>query len=212
MLLIGGTGGRSIKQDLSEFQEHGANILVATPGRLEEFLFGYSSLTKRKTNDISETKQKTPFKTLANLKSLEVLVLDEADRLLDLGFAPVLSNILGKLPKQRRTGLFSATLLNDGLTELIRAGLRNPVKVVVKVQTAHQNLLGNEAAPTSLTNQYIAVPKVAWKMPQLVRLLNRLAYPDGKEKASGARKIIVYFATCACVEYFYKVSSFPFPS
>jgi ATP-dependent RNA helicase DDX55/SPB4 len=80
MLLIGGTGGRSIKQDLSEFQEHGANILVATPGRLEEFLFGYSSLTKRKTNDTPENKHKAPFKNLANLKSLEVLVLDEADR------------------------------------------------------------------------------------------------------------------------------------
>jgi ATP-dependent RNA helicase DDX55/SPB4 len=95
--------------------------------------------------------------------------------------------------------------LNDGLTELIRAGLRNPVKVVVKVQTADQNLAGNEAAPTALTNQYIAVPKVAWKMPQLVRLLNHLAYPDRKQKTSGARKLIVYFATCACVEYFYKV-------
>ncbi|KAI9600770.1 hypothetical protein H4Q26_000562 [Puccinia striiformis f. sp. tritici PST-130] len=178
MLLIGGTGGRSIKQDVSEFQENGANILVATPGRLEEFLFGYSSLTKRKTNDFCESKLRTPFKTLVNLKNLEVLVLDEADRLLDLGFAPVLSNILGKLPKQRRTGLFSATLLNDGLTELIRAGLRNP---------------------------FIAVPHVAWKMPQLVRLLNHLAHPDPDQKTQGARKLIVYFATCACVEYFYKI-------
>ncbi|KAA1123008.1 ATP-dependent rRNA helicase spb4 [Puccinia graminis f. sp. tritici] len=207
MLLIGGTGARSIKQDLSEFQEYGANILVATPGRLEEFLFGYSSLNKRKTNDLSEFKQRSQFKTLANLKSLEVLVLDEADRLLDLGFAPVLSNILGKLPKQRRTGLFSATLLNDGLTELIRAGLRNPVKVLVKVQTAHQNLRENEAGPTALTNQYIAVPKVAWKMPQLVRLLNHLAFPDPEENTPGARKLIIYFATCACVEYFYKILS-----
>ncbi|KAI9600030.1 hypothetical protein KEM48_000244 [Puccinia striiformis f. sp. tritici PST-130] len=205
MLLIGGTGGRSIKQDVSEFQENGANILVATPGRLEEFLFGYSSLTKRKTNDFCESKLRTPFKTLVNLKNLEVLVLDEADRLLDLGFAPVLSNILGKLPKQRRTGLFSATLLNDGLTELIRAGLRNPVKVVVKVQTASQNLLGNDAGPTALTNQFIAVPHVAWKMPQLVRLLNHLAHPDPDQKTQGARKLIVYFATCACVEYFYKI-------
>ncbi|KAI7967734.1 hypothetical protein MJO29_001011 [Puccinia striiformis f. sp. tritici] len=205
MLLIGGTGGRSIKQDVSEFQENGANILVATPGRLEEFLFGYSSLTKRKTNDFCESKLRTPFKTLVNLKNLEVLVLDEADRLLDLGFAPVLSNILGKLPKQRRTGLFSATLLNDGLTELIRAGLRNPVKVVVKVQTTSQNLLGNDAGPTALTNQFIAVPHVAWKMPQLVRLLNHLAHPDPDQKTQGARKLIVYFATCACVEYFYKI-------
>lgn len=207
MLLIGGTGGRSVKQDLSEFQAHGANILVGTPGRLEEFLFGYSSLAKRKVNDLPQSKTTMPFKPLANLRNLEILVLDEADRLLDLGFAAVLSNILSKLPKQRRTGLFSATLLNDGLTELIRAGLRNPIKVVVNVQTADQDSIGKDAGPSTLINQFVAIPKVGWKMPQLIRLLNHLAYPHSNSKTIGARKLIVYFATCACVDYFYKILS-----
>ncbi|KAH9467183.1 hypothetical protein MJO29_001004 [Puccinia striiformis f. sp. tritici] len=92
MLLIGGTGGRSIKQDVSEFQENGANILVAIPGRLEEFLFGYSSLTKRKTNDFCESKLRTPFKTLVNLKNLEVLVLDKADWSVELSLSPNKNN------------------------------------------------------------------------------------------------------------------------
>ena len=56
--------------------------------------------------------------------------------LLDLGFQKVLTRILTHLPKQRRTGLFSATKTDaDALSELVRAGLRNPAKVVVKVQS-----------------------------------------------------------------------------
>lgn len=56
------------------------------------------------------------------------------DRLLDLGFTPSITRILSHLPKQRRTGLFSATM-TDGLSQLVRVGLRNPVRVVVKVQS-----------------------------------------------------------------------------
>ena len=54
-------------------------------------------------------------------------------RLLDLGFTQCLTRILAALPKQRRTGLFSATM-TDALSELVRVGLRNPVRVVVKVE------------------------------------------------------------------------------
>uniref|UniRef100_A0A8C1VEC3 ATP-dependent RNA helicase n=1 Tax=Cyprinus carpio TaxID=7962 RepID=A0A8C1VEC3_CYPCA len=65
------------------------------------------------------------------VKSLDVLVLDEADRLLDMGFEASLNTILGYLPKQRRTGLFSATQTQE-LEKLVRAGLRNPVRITVK--------------------------------------------------------------------------------
>ena len=57
--------------------------------------------------------------------------MDEADRLLDLGFHATLNTILGFLPKQRRTGLFSATQTRE-VENLARAGLRNPVAVTVK--------------------------------------------------------------------------------
>ena len=57
-------------------------------------------------------------------------------RLLDLGFQATLTRILTHLPKQRRTGLFSATMTDaDALSELVRVGLRNPARVVVKVQS-----------------------------------------------------------------------------
>lgn len=57
--------------------------------------------------------------------------MDEADRLLDLGFERSLNTILAHLPRQRRTGLFSATQTKQ-VELLMRAGMRNPVQVTVK--------------------------------------------------------------------------------
>lgn len=57
------------------------------------------------------------------VKSLEMLVLDEADRLLDLGFEASLNTILSYLPKQRRTGLFSATQTGNSFKHLTRSQL-----------------------------------------------------------------------------------------
>ena len=62
-----------------------------------------------------------------------MLVLDEADRLLDLGFKEDLQKILSRLPKQRRTGLFSASV-SEAVDQIVRVGLRNPVKIAVKVK------------------------------------------------------------------------------
>ena len=68
---------------MAAFQEKGGNILVGTPGRL---------------SDIFERSK------VLDPKHLEVLVLDEADRLLDAGYGKHLENLMRKLPKQRRTG------------------------------------------------------------------------------------------------------------
>ena len=110
-LLVG--GDTSTSQDLSYFLKHSPSLLVATPGRLLELL--------------SSPHVKCPQ------SSFEVLVLDEADRLLDLGFREDLQKILGRLPKQRRTGLFSASV-SEAVGEIVRVGLRNPVKIAVKVK------------------------------------------------------------------------------
>jgi len=59
---------------------------------------------------------------------VELLVIDEADQMLDKGFDKHLNYILSSLPKQRRTGLFSATL-NENVLRLKKAGLRNPHSV-----------------------------------------------------------------------------------
>lgn len=100
------------REDLSFFVRKSPNLLVATPGRLAELLAS----------------------PLVKTSNLEVLVLDEADRLLDLGFKPQLNTILGYLPKQRRTGLFSASM-SEAVSELIRAGLRNPQRIAVTVKS-----------------------------------------------------------------------------
>ncbi len=110
-LLLGGT--TTPAQDLSQFLQRSPTLLVATPGRLLEL--------------ISSTHVHCPQ------SSFEVLVLDEADRLLDLGFKDDLQKIFARLPKQRRTGLFSASV-SEAVGELVRAGSRNPVKIAVRVK------------------------------------------------------------------------------
>lgn len=111
-LLLG--GHTSPAQDLTYFLKNSPNLLIATPGRLLELL--------------SSPRVHCPQ------SSFEALVLDEADRLLDLGFKDDLQKILGLLPKQRRTGLFSASV-SEAVDQIVRVGLRNPVKIVVKVKS-----------------------------------------------------------------------------
>jgi ATP-dependent RNA helicase DDX55/SPB4 len=79
------TGGRDMEGDIKEFNASGANIVVATPGQLQEMLH-------QKRCHLAHS-----------VRSLEVLVLDEADRLLDMGFSESLNDILSYFPKQRRT-------------------------------------------------------------------------------------------------------------
>jgi len=75
-------GGNKFPEDLKKFRESGCPIGIVTPGRLLDLL--------TKAHDF-------------NVKDLEMLVLDEADRLLDMGFENTLNAILLRLPKQRRT-------------------------------------------------------------------------------------------------------------
>ncbi|KAG8829541.1 ribosomal RNA processing protein [Serendipita sp. 399] len=85
------------------------HIIVATPGRLQDHL--------ENTKGFS-------------LRTLKYLVLDEADRLLDMDFGPIIDKILKVIPKERRTMLFSATMTTK-VKRLQRASLVNPVKVEV---------------------------------------------------------------------------------
>ena len=86
----------------------GVDVLVACPGRLVDLL----------------------GRNLARLDAVEVLVLDEADHMLDLGFIPDVRRIVGALPRRRQTLLFSATMPAP-IQELARGMLVNPVKVFV---------------------------------------------------------------------------------
>jgi ATP-dependent RNA helicase DDX55/SPB4 len=125
-----------------------------------------------------------------SVKELEVLVLDEADRLLELGFENTLSQILSRLPKQRRTGLFSATM-TDEVQELARAGLRNPVRVCVRDTSKKAKA---QSTPLGLQNYY-QICDAEEKFGVLVALLSH--------KANAHAKMIVYFLTCASTEFWH---------
>ncbi|KAG5513267.1 hypothetical protein PMAC_001637 [Pneumocystis sp. 'macacae'] len=151
-LVIGGV--MTIQHDISEFDKMSPSIIIGTPGRINDLLL--SSIVKT--------------------KELEILVMDEADRLLDMGFLPVVESIIRKLPKQRRTGLFSATM-TDAVDKLVKTGLRNPVKIVVRVGN-QKNDQEDRCTPSCLQIGYI-VMKSEEKYLQLIRLLN---YSLDKEK------------------------------
>jgi len=182
--------------DVAALRVDGTNILIGTPGRIDDILQRCSFL---------------------NLRSFEVLVLDEADRLLDMGFRKQLDAIMARLPRQRRTGLYSATQ-TEAVEALARAGLRNPVRVAVAVTSvtrepngeehgkeqstkkrkggdAHEEACGGgtqqQVTPSSLRIQYSLVDPGA-KISQLAAFLAEHIH----------EKVIVYFLTCACVDYF----------
>ncbi|KAL1971287.1 hypothetical protein VTN77DRAFT_239 [Rasamsonia byssochlamydoides] len=167
-LLLGGTS--SPAEDLSTFLKRSPNVLVATPGRLLELL--------------SSPHVHCPQ------SSFEMLVLDEADRLLDLGFKDDLQKILARLPKQRRSGLFSASV-SEAVDQLIRVGLRNPVKIAVKVRGASG--VEEKRTPASLQMTYLVTPPTH-KLPAVKKLLSTVEPTP--------QKTILYFSTCAGVDYF----------
>ncbi|KAG5272480.1 hypothetical protein AALO_G00166010 [Alosa alosa] len=167
-------GGSNPIDDVEKFKSQGANIIVATPGRLEDMF-------RRKADGLD----------LAScVKTLDVLVLDEADRLLGMGFEASLNTILSYLPKQRRTGLFSATQTQE-LEKLVRAGLRNPVRIAVKEKGVAAS--NSQKTPARLSNYY-TMCRAEEKFNTLVTFLRQ--HKNEKQ--------LVFFSTCACVEYFGK--------
>ncbi|KAK3160424.1 hypothetical protein QOZ80_1BG0059270 [Eleusine coracana subsp. coracana] len=171
MLLVGGT---DIKGDLKKAEEEGANILVGTPGKLVDIMTNVDTL---------------------GFKNFEILILDEADRLLDMGFQKQVTAIISKLPKLRRTGLFSATQ-TEAVDELAKAGMRNPVRVGVKAESkltskdSSQSEHGPSKTPVGLRLEYM-ICEPSKKSSQLVGFLVQ----------NNGKKIMIYFATCACVDY-----------
>lgn len=104
-------GGLSLKVQEAELRLR-PDVIIATPGRF-----------------IDHMRNSASFAT----DTVEILVLDEADRMLEDGFADELNEILATLPKSRQTMLFSATMTSS-VDRLIRAGLNKPVRVMVDSQ------------------------------------------------------------------------------
>src|SRR5712664_3558433 len=98
-------GGLPEAKQLSAIRK-GPGLVVATPGRLEDYL----------------------GRKLINFRSLRVLVIDEADSMLDMGFLPAIRRIAAVLPKERQTMCFSATL-EASVVHLVNDYMKNPVRL-----------------------------------------------------------------------------------
>jgi len=100
-------GGLAEAQQLRAIR-NGASVIAATPGRLEDYL----------------------DRNLVQFRNLQVLILDEADRMLDMGFLPAIRRIVSTLPKDRQTMCFSATMEGD-MARLVKDYTRSAVRVAL---------------------------------------------------------------------------------
>jgi len=192
-LFVGGADAKGAVQKLGKVDARGQlQIVVATPGRLNKII-------------------QLAGKAVLDFKPLEFVVFDEADRLLQLGFSMDIEAILACVPKQRRTGLFSATLTSE-LQKLMKTGMRNPVHICVRRKSPDEPSKPAPAAggaegpaeggvartrhelPTKLQNFFAVIP-AREKLGYLVRFL---LSPDSRQG-----KTIIFFLSCACVDYFH---------
>src|SRR5262249_52442671 len=133
-LLIGGESFADQERKL----DRGVDVLIATPGRLLD-LYGRGKIL---------------------LTDTRILVIDEADRMLDMGFIPDVERIIGLLPEGRQTLLFSATMPRE-IRNLAEAFLRNPAEMAV----------APPASPATTVIQSLAVVDLQRKREALRRLI-----------------------------------------
>lgn len=156
------TGGKDVKYEKERVSR--MNILVGTPGRLSQHL---NEAVGMETGN------------------LQVLVLDEADRCLDMGFKLQIDNIIGHLPPTRQTLLFSATQ-NENIRDLARLSLTNPKRIGISSDS-------EITTPESLDQYYV-----------------KIALPDKLDvlwsfiKSHLKSKILVFFSSSKQVQYTYE--------
>jgi ATP-dependent RNA helicase DDX27 len=146
-------GGLSLKVQEAELRLR-PDVIIATPGRFIDHMRNSASF---------------------NVDAVEILVLDEADRMLEDGFADELNEILTTLPKSRQTMLFSATMTST-VDRLIRVGMDKPVRVMVDAQ---------KKTVTTLVQEFVRLRpgREAKRMGYLLHLCRTL-YTD---------KVIIFF-------------------
>lgn len=156
------TGGNSLKEEQRGLYK--MNILVSTPGRMLQHL-GQDSLL--------------------NVSNFQMLVLDEADRIMDLGFQQEVDEIVKYLPKERQTLLYSATQTKK-VSDLARLSLRDPEYVAV-----HE--AASSATPSTLQQNYIITP-----LPEKLDILWRFIRVNLKSK------ILVFVSSAKQVRFVYE--------
>jgi len=132
-------GGLNMRAQIRDLRRH-PNVIIGTPGRLKDLL------------DQREIKSDT----------ITTLVLDEADRMLDMGFLPDITYIIDTLPKQRQSLCFSATT-NSAINKLFARLLNDPVTISVRTSETGEHI----------AQDVITVRSPADKMTQLTEMLNR---------------------------------------
>ncbi|XP_053564516.1 probable ATP-dependent RNA helicase DDX10 [Bombina bombina] len=156
-------GGKDLTQEIARI--HRTNILICTPGRLLQHM------------------DETSFFHTSNL---QLLVLDEADRILDMGFADTMNAIVENLPKKRQTLLFSATQTKS-VKDLARLSLKDPEYVSVHEKAKF-------STPATLEQNYVVC-----ELHQKINLLYSFVRNHLKKKS------IVFFASCKEVQYLFRV-------
>ncbi|XP_014821689.1 PREDICTED: probable ATP-dependent RNA helicase DDX10 isoform X1 [Calidris pugnax] len=156
-------GGKDLKEESERI--HNINMLICTPGRLlqhmDETSYFYAS-------------------------DLQMLILDEADRILDMGFADTMNAIIENLPKKRQTLLFSATQTKS-VKDLARLSLKDPEYVWVHEKAKF-------STPATLDQSYVVC-----ELQQKVNMLYSFLRSHLKKKT------IVFFASCKEVQYLFRV-------
>ena len=173
--------------------EHGAHIAIGTPGRVLDHL----------------------FRETLNLDAVNTLVLDEADRMLDMGFHDDMVKVMRQCPKERQTLLFSATYPDD-IARLARQFMRDPqtVKVDVRHASAHIRELFFEVKPAErlptvakLLNHFrpdstLAFCNTRQQCRDLVKLLQGLGFDalalHGELEQRERDQVLVQFANRSC--------------
>lgn len=157
--IYGGTDGRSFEQEKKALSQ-GADIIVATPGRLISHLnMGYVKIDK-----------------------LQHLVLDEADRMLDMGFSDDLHKIISYLPKQRQTLLFSATM-PEKIRGLANRILNKPEQINIAVSKPAEGVM--QGAYVVYDTQKIGLLKELLKGKNLASIL---IFASTKDKVKDLEK------------------------
>ncbi len=124
-------GGASYKKQTDAIQR-GAHIIVATPGRLIDFM-------ERK---------------IVNFAKMDTLVLDEADRMLDMGFLPAIKRIIASVPAERQTLLFSATMSAD-IEKIARTTMRSPKVIEVSKRGKTVDAIKQFAYPVAVHSKTV---------------------------------------------------------
>ncbi|XP_033002149.1 probable ATP-dependent RNA helicase DDX10 [Lacerta agilis] len=156
-------GGKDLKQESERI--HNINILICTPGRLLQHM--------------DET-------SYFHASNLQMLILDEADRILDMGFADTMNAIIENLPEMRQTLLFSATQTKS-VKDLARLSLKDPEYIWVHEKAKF-------STPATLEQNYV-VCELHQKINMLYSFL----------RSHLNKKSIVFFASCKEVQYLFRV-------